>query len=210
MNRIERVQCGKSNCYIISGNNNAVLVDTSLSPFREKILGVCKNKNIKLIILTHGHIDHINNAAYLSEELEAPIAIHKADYNITKDNKLEPLYAHNVLGKLVLAVLIKGIQRMKTQPFEPEIFLYEGLSLKGYGVNARIIELPGHTKGSIGIIVGETDIIVGDALMNIFYPCKSMLYENRKAMEQSAKRISEFSGFTIYFGHGKPVINRVW
>ena len=210
MNSIERIQCGNSNCYIVNGDGAAVLIDTSVAPYREKIMEVCKDKNIKLIALTHGHFDHIHNAAYLSEKLCAPIAIHKADYGLSKDNMSEPLYAHSNLGKMVLAVSMQSIKRMEIQPFEPEVFLYEGLSLEDYGVQARIIELPGHTKGSVGLISGDTDIIVGDALMNIFYPCKSMLYENREVMEQSAKRISGFTDFNIHFGHGKPVKNRAW
>jgi glyoxylase-like metal-dependent hydrolase (beta-lactamase superfamily II) len=103
-----------------------------------------------------------------------------------------------------------AIQRMETLPFEPEVFLHEGLTLESYGVGAKVIELPGHTKGSVGIVVGKTDIIVGDALMNIFYPCKSMLYEDREVMERSAQRISSFTNSTIYFGHGKPSQNKVW
>ena len=39
------------------------------------------------------------------------------------------------------------------QEFKPDIFLKDGDSLSGYGVNASIIALPGHTDGSIGIDV---------------------------------------------------------
>jgi len=51
---------------------------------------------------------------------------------------------------------------------------------------------------------------VGDALMNIFYPTVSMLYNDKKIMLDSAKKITGLGERIIYFGHGKPVRNRVW
>ena len=210
MSNIKKIKCGHANCYLIYGDNGAVLVDTAQSKFRDKIFSICKDKNIKLILLTHGHVDHIQNAAYLSKKLNAPLAIHKADYKLSKDNMSEPLYAHSILGKVILALSIKSFNQNKIQPFEPEIYLHEGFSLESYGVNAKVIELPGHTKGSIGVVVGETDIIVGDALFNMFYPSKSMLYENREVMEKSCERISSFDNVTLHFGHGKAIKNKMW
>lgn len=210
MSNIERIQCGNGNCYLVYEGNNAILVDTSRTQYRDKILEKCKSKNVKLIVLTHGHVDHIQNAAYLSKELNAPIAMHRADYELSKDNMIEPLHAHNILGKLILALSIKSFQQDKIQQFEPKVYLQDSDSLANYGVQAMVIGLPGHTKGSIGLIIGESDIIVGDALMNMFYPSKSMLYGNRKIMEKSAKKISNFKNATIHFGHGKPVANKNW
>lgn len=210
MSNIERIKCGISNCYLVYEGNHAVLVDTSLKQYRDKILETCKSKNVRLIVLTHGHADHIQNAAYLSEALDAPIAMHRADYELSKDNMTEPLYAHNILGKLILALSMKSLRHDKIQQFEPKVYLQDSDSLASYGVQARVIELPGHTKGSIGLIIGKTDIIVGDALMNMFYPSKSMLYGNREIMEKSVKKISDFKNVTIHFGHGKPVANKNW
>lgn len=93
--------------------------------------------------------------------------------------------------------------------FEPTIDLKNGDDLSDYGVDAKVVELPGHTKGSIGIEV-EDNLFVGDALMNMFYPTVSMLYVDEQEMLSSAKYISELGDKTIYFGHGKPKRNREW
>lgn len=66
------------------------------------------------------------------------------------------------------------------------MFLKNSDTLKNYGVDAEIVELPGHTKGSIGIKIGTSDFIVGDALINIFYPTKALLYGNFQEMKKSA------------------------
>lgn len=210
MGKIERIKCGNGNCYLVSEGNNAILVDTSRTQYKDEILETCRKKDIKLIILTHGHVDHIQNAAYLSKELNAPIAMHKADYELINDNMRESMSADGILGKLVLALSMKSFKEDKIPPFEPAIYLQEGDSLEPYGIQATVLELSGHTKGSIGLKVGETDIIVGDALMNMFYPAKSLLYGNKEMMEKSAKKISDINNATVYFGHGKPVKNREW
>ena len=52
------------------------------------------------------------------------------------------------------------------------------------------------------------ELIVGDALMNMFYPTVSMLYHNKDVMLQSVDKISSLGERQIYFGHGKPMKNR--
>ena len=105
-----------------------------------------------------------------------------------KDNMMEPMFAHGILGKSVLTLSIKSLKEDKIQFFEPSIYLQEGDSLENYGIWATVIELHGHTKGSIGLKIGETDIIVGDALMNMFYPSKSMLYGKKGLWRKVQKR----------------------
>lgn len=186
------------------------MVDTHQEKYREKILSFCKPYDITLIILTHGHLDHVQNAAALSKYLNSPIAMHKADQGLIPNNMNQSLCADTLLGKIVLSASLKGFNIDKLPKFKPDIFLKEGDTLNNCGVCAKIIELPGHTNGSNGIEVEEKDLIVGDALMNIFYPTVYMLYHDKTAMLESAKRISSLGDRTIYFGHGKPVKNKLW
>jgi len=210
MCKITRIQCGNGNCFCVEDNGNTILIDTSRTQYRDKILAVCKDKNVRLIVLTHGHVDHIQNAAALSNALNAPIAMHEADYKLIKNNMEETMSSDTLLGKLVLALSMRSFQQDKVENFEPDIFLNDGDTLDDYGVKGAIIGLPGHTEGSIGILVGDSDIFVGDALMNMVYPTKSLLYGNRADMYKSAEKISAFQFATIHFGHGKSAANRAW
>ena len=142
------------------------------------------------------------------DALGCPAAMHEADIPLIDDNMLQPLKADSILGKIVLWASIKSFQQDTIYPFTPSIFLKEGDSLEAYGIPARIIGLPGHTKGSIGIDIMEKELIVGDALMNMFYPTVSMLCNDRKIMMQSTDKISGLGEREIYFGHGKPKKNR--
>ena len=136
--------------------------------------------------------------------------MHREDCALIKDKLAEPILAHTLLGKIIAKLSEKGFGQAKIEPFEPEAYLNDGDSLKQYGIPATIIGLPGHTKGSIGVVVGDTDIIVGDALMNILHPVKSPLYGDRAVMEQSAAKISALGDVTVHFGHGSPTKNRKW
>ena len=210
MSSIERIKCGNGNVYLVSNGDKAILIDTCRESYRDKILEKCKRKKVSLIILTHGHVDHIQNAAFLSKRLNVPIALHKGDYELIKDNWAQPMSARSFLGKIILMLSKKSIKTDRIEPFEPHVFLSDGDDLSEYGVQATVIELPGHTKGSIGVRVEGTDVIVGDALMNMIYPTKSPLYDDKENVKTSAAKISALGAVRVHFGHGKPVRNRNW
>ena len=108
MCRVKRIKCGNGNCYIVSQSGKAILIDTARPKYRQKILRECEGENIQLIVLTHTHMDHCQNAAFLSEKLKAPIAICKTDKELIKDNMKQPLVAKMLLGKLVLAISLSA------------------------------------------------------------------------------------------------------
>jgi len=210
MSEINTIRCGNVNCYIVYDDKNAILVDTGTEKYKEKVLEACKPFHIRLIVLTHGHIDHCQNAAFLAKELKAPIAMNEKDLNLIPDNMQQPLEAKSLLGKLILGISLKDFDKYCIAGFNPTIYLKEGHKLNEFGINATVKELPGHTYGSIGLEVDGDKLIVGDALMNMFYPTLSMLYTNKEQMLKSARHISELGTRKIYFGHGRPVENRIW
>lgn len=210
MAKIKRIRCGSVNSYLVEEHGRAILVDTGRKGSEEKILAQCRKTKVELIVLTHGHVDHVQNTAYLKKALGVPVALHREDLELIKNNFTEPLDYQGFLGMVVAEVSAKNIETDWIPEFTPEIFLNEGDWLKDYGINARILELPGHTRGSIGMDLDEKDVIVGDALMNMFYPGLSMIYWNREAMIKSADKIGALGARKVYFGHGGPVENQAW
>lgn len=210
MTEIHRIKCGNGNCYIAENGDSGVLVDTGKKEYAAKVLEACRAYNVKLIVLTHAHFDHAENTAEISEKLGIPIAMSEKDVGLISSNNTQQLYADSFLGKIVLSVSLKDFSKRAMPPFKPTVFLHDGDSLSEYGIGARIVELPGHTDGSIGVDVENKHLIVGDALMNMFYPTVSMLYHNKKEMLESAKKISALGSRTVFFGHGKPVVNKQW
>lgn len=209
MVKIHRIAGGNVNCYIVTDNEKAILIDTGRKKYRNKILEKCREFHVGLIVLTHGHMDHCQNAAYLANALHIPIAMNKNDMNLIPDNRKQALFAKTFLGKIVLSVSLSSFEKDSLEVFEPIIYLENDDDLSEYGIAAKVVELPGHTKGSIGI-EADDNLFVGDALMNMFYPTVSMLYADEQEMLSSAKYISKLGDKTIHFGHGKPKRNRKW
>lgn len=210
MSEIHRIKCGNGNCYIVENGTAGILVDTGKREFINRVIEACKAYHIKLIVLTHAHFDHAENAAQISKALGVPIGMNEKDYNLIKSNTNQSLTAETLLGKIVLSASVKAFSKRTMQEFKPNVLLNDGDSLADYGIHASIIGLSGHTDGSIGIDVDNKHLIVGDALMNMFYPTVSMLFHNKNDMLESAGKISRLGDRIIYFGHGKPVSNRQW
>ena len=209
MIKIHRIKCGNGNCYVLEENGNAVLVDTGGIAYQKTIEEKIRSFPIKLILLTHAQFDHCQNAAYFAKLFQAPIAMNPNDVDLIQNQMKEDLSAKTILGKVVLKASIASFKKIEMD-FTPSVFLEDGDTLEEYGISAKIIALPGHTKGSIGIDCKEAGALVGDALMNMFYPTISMLYGNWDMVVQSAKKITMLGEVPIYFGHGKTVCNRKW
>ncbi|MTK10172.1 MAG: MBL fold metallo-hydrolase [Hungatella sp.] len=209
MYHIVQIKAG-SNCYLVSENDSSILVDTGLKGNEQKILNACEGKNVTLIVLTHGHIDHIQNAAYLAKQLQVPIAMHEKDVELIQNNLCRVMKSNGFPGNIIRFFSVISAKYAKIQTFMPDVMLKEGDQLQDYGIDGEIIELPGHTQGSIGIKLGDQSLLAGDALMNFFTPGISLLYEDYEQMQKSAKRISNMGRHMIYFGHGNAVENRTW
>ncbi len=208
MPTITRIKGGNANCFCVEENGSAILIDTGWVQHRDKIMDACKDKNIRLIVLTHGHVDHIQNVAALKKERDIHVAMHKADIGLISGNMDQPFVADKLIGKVTLA-LTKRNSKQNIDTFEPDFFIEDGDALDDYGVSAKIVGLPGHTNGSIGVLAGN-DFFVGDALFNIVFPTKALMYGDKAMMVDSAKKISAYKSATIHFGHGKSIANRIW
>lgn len=210
MSEINRIKCGNVNCYIVVNGTDGILVDVGKRESADRVIRACRAYRIRLIVLTHAHFDHAENAARMADALGAPIAMSGEDCDLIGSNEGRALSAKTVPGKVVLAASLREFRRRRVPKFKPDVLLHDGDSLAGYGMDVRIVALPGHTRGSVGVDVDGKYLIVGDALMNMFYPTVSMLYHDRDEMLKSAEKISGMGNRTIYFGHGGPAANRQW
>ena len=205
MHEIKKITIGTDNCYIVSNGRDAILVDTASAPGCDKIIAECSKFNMKLIVLTHVHFDHAENAAVLSKRYGVPVAFNQADEELFESFDKQPLKSYGLTGRLVLGLSLKVLRETKVERPENIIYIKEGDSLNEYGINAKIIELPGHTNGSIGVDVEEKHLLVGDALDNWVLPGMGHLYYNLDDIKNSFDKIKALGSRTVYFGHGKSV-----
>ena len=212
---IQTISLGSTNCYLIKTDTGHILIDTGFPFHRSKLEEAleskgCKPRDLKLVVITHGDIDHTGNCAYLGEKYGARIAMHEGDTEMcmkdgmTRDRGEIPA---NFPLPLMVLWLAKGLLtfafgqmrwRKPFDRFEPDILLEEGQSLAEYGFDAKILYTPGHSIGSISVLTGDGDLICGDMFSNAW---GRIIQSTDKA---GLERLKELGIETFYPGHGKP------
>lgn len=224
---IIRIDLKGVNCYLGKSEDSFVLFDTGghltmdkeYTDRKEELVKAleqvgCRPGNLKAIVLTHGDNDHVANAAFLREKYHTIIAMHEKDVElVTKvslDKMMESFQYKSILLKLVFCIMKKPIRRITARTLEdyieftPDVLLKEGDDLSSYGFEAKILHLPGHTKGSIGIITEEGALIAGDTFANFKTPAMAMNASDFTALKNSIQKVRTRKVVTIYPGHGEP------
>ena len=108
-------------------------------------------------------------------------------------------------GKLPLKISGLFFGFGKAQKFTPDLLLAEGTSLINYGLDADVISIPGHSKGSIGILFKDShDLIAGDLFDNVKGPAINSIMDNLEAARSSVEKLRGYEINMVYPGHGKP------
>lgn len=169
---------------------------------------------ISLIVITHGHPDHVTSAKDFKELTGAKIAMHQLDKQCLETGKWKETHVPKAAKGSIWGWFFSKI----TNPFfvneeipsrEVEVIIGDdGLSLKDYGISGRIVYTPGHTKGSVSVVLDSGEAFVGDLAMNKF-PLRlnaglPILAEDMRLVKESLRHLLELGVTTVYPGHGKP------
>lgn len=168
------VLSGRSNSYLISKENLNVLVDTgnqsSYHRLRKNIDSLeLTHKKITLLILTHTHYDHCQNAFAISEDEDCKILMGEKEAEFVK-NGYSPLPA----GTFLITKFISDIgnrigkRRFGYKPFMPDTLVGEEFDWEQNGFEIKILGTNGHSQGSIIVIVDNEIAIVGDEMLGVY------------------------------------------
>lgn len=198
---------GSVNCYLIKIGIGYILIDTGNSnkqaELEKELESVgCKQGNLKLIILTHGDFDHIGNATYLRKKFGAKIAMHSDDLGMAeKGDMFWNRKKSNIIVKMIAPVLF-GFG--KSRRFTPDIYIEDGFDFSEYGFDANAVYIPGHSRGSIGILTKDGNLICGDLLTNTKKPELNSIMDDLETANLSIEKLRNLEVNTVYPGHGKP------
>jgi len=201
---------GSVNCYLIKNGNDYILIDTGSSNKRigferELESSGCKPGNLRLIILTHGDFDHTGNAAYISKKFGTKIAMHYDDSGMVERGNM---FWNRKKGNIILRIIINTLFGFgKSKRFEPDLYVEDGYDFSEYGFNAKALHIPGHSKGSIGILTVDGNLICGDLLVNsdkLDQPEINSIMDDLETANISVGKLTSLEVNTVYPGHGKP------
>jgi glyoxylase-like metal-dependent hydrolase (beta-lactamase superfamily II) len=164
---------------------------------------------VGLIILTHGHWDHVGSAAELKSLTGAPLAMHRSEVDWLEQS-LTPLPPGiTAWGRALMSLNRLFMPFIGVPPAKVDLPLGDdGFSLTDYGVPGRILHTPGHTAGSVSVLLDTGEAIVGDLAMNKFplrlSPGLPVLGDDLAAVLSSWRLLLELGATTVYPAHGKP------
>lgn len=188
---IERIVLGnlENNTYIVTDENgDCAVIDPAIES--EQLNALLGGKNVKYILLTHGHFDHIMGANSVKELTDAQIVIHKDDEICLSDENAS-----------VFALEYPN----KAQPYiKADILTEDGTELPFGNSVIKVMHTSGHSKGSVCYIFEDDRIIFsGDTLFRLSAGRTDLYGGNARGILYSLSRLSELSGdYTVYTGHG--------
>lgn len=205
---------GSVNCHLIDTGGGWVLVDTGTSHRRKELereleRAGCQPGNLKLVAMTHGNFDHTGNAAFLHRKYGAPLGIHPCDAGMLESGDMfwNRKSGNRVLGKL--SPLLFGFG--KGERCAPDVSLDDGFELSKFGWDARVLDLPGHSLGSIGILTAEGALFCGDLFTNLKQPELNSIMDNLTTANTSVDKLKGLKITTVYPGHGEPfAMEQLW
>lgn len=198
---------GTVNCYLVRAGSGFVLIDTGPAIGRAQLeaglaAAGCRPDNLVLILLTHGDFDHTSNASYLHREYGAPVAMHRDDLGMVERGDM---FYNRSSGNAIVRLISPLLYRFgKERRFVPDLFVEDGDDLSEQGWAAQVLRLPGHSRGSIGVLTARGDLFCGDLLENTEVPALGSIMDEPATAAASLEKLKGLAIDMVYPGHGRP------
>ena len=211
--KIITISLGFVNAYLVDSGNGFFLIDTGIKSVwadLEKSLSEygCVPGKLKMVLITHGDYDHTGNCAVLQDKYKTKIAIHEADAPMVEKGIVPKRKTRTLSGKIMMFFIKRRSKKFSFDRFKPDIYLKGGEDLKQYGLEAKVIHLPGHTRGSVVFLMKDGELFGGDTLGKRGKKKAhiSKFIENMKEIKESVKSIKALNAQIIYPGHGESFV----
>jgi glyoxylase-like metal-dependent hydrolase (beta-lactamase superfamily II) len=188
--RVQTFACGPiaTNAFLVidDATNEAVIFDAppeSLDVLTNAVRD--ENAQVKLLVITHHHWDHIGDGAVLAEALNVPVAAHPASV---------PYLEHPTGGPVAIA------------PMTVDRLLNEGDLVEIGSLTFQVLHTPGHAPGEITLYAAEQSAMFGgDTLFPNGYGRTDIPGASEDETLATLRRLLDLpDDVTVYPGHGLP------
>ncbi|KIV50464.1 metal-binding protein [Aneurinibacillus migulanus] len=140
----------QTNCYVVANEetNEAIIIDAGMHP--SELLDKAGEYEVRAILLTHAHFDHMGGLEQVRKKTGAPVYIHNIEQEWLTNPNLNGSSNWPMIGG-----------PMTTDYAEHEVKDGDMLTLAGF--NVQVMETPGHTPGGVSFLIGQ-ELFSGDTL----------------------------------------------
>jgi hydroxyacylglutathione hydrolase len=213
---IHPIPMGPVNGYVVRGEGIIMIDGGTPGQADDFLTGLerasIQPEEIQLIVVTHSHWDHIGSARQIKETTGAQIAAHQLEKDyLEKSVHPPPPPPVTRWGRVLIKLIAMSASSADIPTTDVDVVLGDdGLSLAEYGIPGRVIYTPGHTSGSVSVLLETGAAFVGDLAMNGFplrlSPGLPIFAEDLGQVKESWRTLLDAGAETVYPGHGQPFL----
>ena len=204
------IPMGMSNAYLIEGDDGCTLIDAGFPGKEAAVFGAIRElgrslDQLKHLIFTHGHPDHIGSAAAIVRETGVRTYLHPLDIPMAESGgPFRPLKgAPGLLNPVLCRLFYHPDERVESVTIDQPLTAGELLPIAG---GIEIIHTPGHCAGQVALLWRSGRMLfAGDVASNVMGLGDPVGFESLEEGRASQRKLASLSFDAAGFGHGKPI-----
>jgi glyoxylase-like metal-dependent hydrolase (beta-lactamase superfamily II) len=210
INGVQLVPMGMANAFLIEGDDELTLIDAGFLGKEAAVFGAIRGlgrspDQLKHLIFTHGHPDHIGSAAAIVRETGARTYMHPLDTPMAESGgPFRPMTpAPGLLRQVMCRLFFHPNERLEPVAIDQPLTDGEILPIAG---GIEVIHVPGHCAGQVALLWRSGRMLfAGDVCMNLMGLADPVGFESLEEGRASQRKIASLSFDAAGFGHGKPI-----
>jgi glyoxylase-like metal-dependent hydrolase (beta-lactamase superfamily II) len=215
--RIRRIGTGLINVYLVEEAGSVTIIDAGAPGMWTDLSGELRQMgrsldDVRAVVLTHGHTDHIGFAERIRSSQGVPIRVHELDAALARGEVKSGQGWGKIRVRSLLSFLLYGVRMgmLRIPPIREVVSYGDGATLDVPG-SPRVIHVPGHSPGSAALhMAGMGALFIGDAIAtrNVMTgetgPRIAPFTADRPAAIASLARLESIQAGLVLPGHGEP------
>jgi glyoxylase-like metal-dependent hydrolase (beta-lactamase superfamily II) len=206
---VHLIPMGFANAFLIEGDDGLTLIDASFPGKEAAAFGAIRGlgrslEQLKHLIFTHGHPDHIGSAAAIVRETGARTYMHPLDIPMAESGgPFRPMIPAPGLVGLLCKVFYHPDERVQPVAIDQPLSAGEILPIAG---GFEVIHTPGHCAGQVALLWRPGRMLfAGDVGTNLMGLGDPLGFESLEEGRASQRKVASLSFDAAGFGHGGPI-----